>query len=130
MKVLIGLILLTCLFLFGGCYSDENIYPEIQERNYVENSKTDGKVTFKKIGYKGVYQVNIREEISETEIEHFVNEIVNKFNVKLVKPSHKELSNPNLKNKIFWIENVSDEVILEVSKDDKIKFITQYYTSH
>ncbi len=129
MRNLIGLFFLTCITLFG-CSSDNTGYPKIQERNYVENSKTVGKVTFKKIGYEGVYQLNFKEEVSENEIESLASQIVNKFNVSLVIPVHKELSNPDLKNKILWIEKVSDEVILEISKDDKIKFITQYYTSH
>jgi hypothetical protein len=124
----ISLVFIFLLLLVTNGCSLENNSPEIQERKDIDSSKTIGKVTFKRIAYKGVYQVNLNESVLIEEVNKIAGEIINKYNVSLVKPSFPEVKNP--RDRIFWIENVSDETILEISKDDKIKFITQHFTSH
>lgn len=124
----ISLIFIFLLLLItNGCFL-KNSSPEIQERKDFDSSKTIGKVTFKRVAYKGVYQVNLNDGVLIEEVNKIAGEIINKYNISLVKPSFPEVKNPM--DRIFWIENVSDETILEISKDDRIKFITQHFTSH
>jgi hypothetical protein len=113
-----------------GCSSTRGYPPEIQVRYDVENFKQVGKVSFVHFGYKGVFRIKLIDEIQGQDVTLITKEITEKYDCSLIKPAVPGVENPNIKSGLIYIKDASDETVIEISKEERIKFIAQHYPDH
>jgi hypothetical protein len=127
-KLLLIVIAIVSPFLVG-CHV-EKPFPEIQIREDIKGFQETGKVSFVQYGYKGVFRIKLIDNIQKTDSERISQEILESCKCKLVKPAYPELKNPDTEHGLIYVRDATDEEMLKLSKDERIKFIAQHQPDH